>query len=77
MGLGLAYARYRGGADGDFGRISRQQQVLRAIVARASVSICFAQSTNCYRRLRIMSEPISRLRRWLASVKSIGRVAEE
>jgi LCP family protein required for cell wall assembly len=32
----LSYARYRGGADGDFGRIRRQQQVIKAIVARAS-----------------------------------------
>ncbi len=32
----LAYSRYRGGPDGDFGRIKRQQQVLLAIVARAS-----------------------------------------
>jgi LCP family protein required for cell wall assembly len=32
----LSYARYRGGPDGDFGRIRRQQQVIKAIVARAS-----------------------------------------
>lgn len=32
----LSYARFRGGPDGDFGRIDRQQQVLRALVARAS-----------------------------------------
>ncbi len=32
----LSYARYRGGPDGDFGRIQRQQQVLRAIVQRGS-----------------------------------------
>ena len=32
----LAYVQYRGGADGDFGRISRQQQMLRAIAAQAS-----------------------------------------
>lgn len=30
----LLYARYRGGADGDFGRIARQQQVLRAVLDR-------------------------------------------
>ena len=32
----LAYVRYRGGADGDFGRVARQQQVLRAIVEQGS-----------------------------------------
>jgi LCP family protein required for cell wall assembly len=32
----LAYSRYRNGPDGDFGRIRRQQQVLRAILSRAS-----------------------------------------
>ncbi len=32
----LAYARYRGGPDGDFGRIQRQQEVLRALIRRAS-----------------------------------------
>jgi LCP family protein required for cell wall assembly len=32
----LSYARWRGGADGDFGRIQRQQQILRALVQRAS-----------------------------------------
>jgi len=31
----LAYARYRGGPEGDLGRIERQQQVLRALLARA------------------------------------------
>jgi LCP family protein required for cell wall assembly len=30
----LAYVRYRGGEDGDFGRVARQQQMLRAIVAQ-------------------------------------------
>lgn len=32
----LAYVRYRGGADGDFGRVARQQQMLRAIVAQGT-----------------------------------------
>ena len=32
----LTYARYRGGADGDFGRINRQQQIIQAIVSQAS-----------------------------------------
>lgn len=32
----LAYVQYRGGADGDFGRISRQQQMLRAIADQAT-----------------------------------------
>jgi LCP family protein required for cell wall assembly len=32
----LLYARYRGGPDGDFGRVGRQQQVLRAILQSAS-----------------------------------------
>jgi LCP family protein required for cell wall assembly len=32
----LAYVRFRGGPDGDFGRISRQQHVLRAIAERTS-----------------------------------------
>ncbi len=32
----LAYVQYRGGADGDLGRIGRQQQVLRALLAKAS-----------------------------------------
>jgi len=32
----LLYARYRGGADGDFGRIDKQQQVLRAVFDRAT-----------------------------------------
>lgn len=31
----LEYARYRGGSDGDFGRIGRQQQVLRALLDQA------------------------------------------
>jgi LCP family protein required for cell wall assembly len=36
----LAYARYRSDADGDLGRIERQQQVLRALLAEApSVAI--------------------------------------
>lgn len=34
----LLYARYRGGPDGDFGRIGRQQQVLRAILRKAGTS---------------------------------------
>lgn len=32
----LIYARYRGGSDGDFGRIGRQQQVLRGLLDSAS-----------------------------------------
>ena len=32
----LLYARYRGGSDGDFGRIGRQQQVLRAVLQSVS-----------------------------------------
>lgn len=32
----LAYSRYRNGPDSDFGRIRRQQQVLRAILSKAS-----------------------------------------
>jgi LCP family protein required for cell wall assembly len=32
----LAYARWRGGADGDFGRINRQQQVLRALIRKGA-----------------------------------------
>ena len=32
----LLYARYRGGSNGDFGRIGRQQQVLRAILQSVS-----------------------------------------
>lgn len=32
----LAYVRYRGGADGDFGRVDRQQQMLRAIVSQGA-----------------------------------------
>ncbi len=32
----LIYARYRGGPDGDFGRIHRQQQILRALIAELS-----------------------------------------
>jgi polyisoprenyl-teichoic acid--peptidoglycan teichoic acid transferase len=32
----LQYARYRGGADGDFGRIARQQQVLRALLRKGA-----------------------------------------
>lgn len=32
----LLYARYRGGGDGDFGRIGRQQQVLRGLLESAS-----------------------------------------
>ena len=34
----LRYSRFRGGADGDFGRIRRQQQVLRALIETAAVS---------------------------------------
>jgi anionic cell wall polymer biosynthesis LytR-Cps2A-Psr (LCP) family protein len=30
------YARYRGGADGDFGRIDRQQQIVRALISQTS-----------------------------------------
>lgn len=32
----LLYARYRGGSDGDFGRIGRQQQILRAVLQNVS-----------------------------------------
>jgi LCP family protein required for cell wall assembly len=32
----LVYARYRGGADGDFGRIDRQQQIVRALISQTS-----------------------------------------
>ena len=32
----LEYARYRGGSDGDFGRIGRQQQILRALLDQAT-----------------------------------------
>lgn len=32
----LAYARFRGDSEGDFGRISRQQQVLRALLDKAA-----------------------------------------
>jgi len=32
----LVYARYRGGPDGDFGRVHRQQQILRALIAELS-----------------------------------------
>ncbi len=32
----LQYARYRGGPDGDFGRIARQQQVLRALLRKGA-----------------------------------------
>jgi LCP family protein required for cell wall assembly len=32
----LAYVQYRGGSDGDFGRITRQQQMLRAIADQAT-----------------------------------------
>jgi LCP family protein required for cell wall assembly len=32
----LQYARYRGGPDGDFGRIARQQQILRALIRTGS-----------------------------------------
>jgi LCP family protein required for cell wall assembly len=31
----LSYARWRGGADGDFGRMQRQQEILRALVRKA------------------------------------------
>ena len=34
----LRYSRFRGGADGDFGRIRRQQQVLRALIDAAASS---------------------------------------
>ncbi|MGH2562394.1 MAG: LCP family protein [Thermomicrobiales bacterium] len=32
----LVYARYRGGADGDFGRVHRQQQILLAVLRQVS-----------------------------------------
>ena len=32
----LSYARHRGGADGDFGRIQRQQQIIRALIREGS-----------------------------------------
>jgi LCP family protein required for cell wall assembly len=32
----LLYARYRGGSDGDFGRVAKQQQVLKALLDEAS-----------------------------------------
>jgi LCP family protein required for cell wall assembly len=41
----LAYARYRGGPDGDFGRIARQQQVLRALI-RKGASLNVVRSLN-------------------------------
>ncbi len=34
----LRYSRFRGGEDGDFGRIRRQQQVLRGLIAMAAAS---------------------------------------
>jgi LCP family protein required for cell wall assembly len=34
----LRYSRFRGGADGDFGRIRRQQQVLKALIETAAGS---------------------------------------
>jgi LCP family protein required for cell wall assembly len=34
----LRYSRYRGGEDGDFGRIRRQQQVLRSLIETAASS---------------------------------------
>lgn len=41
----LAYSRYRGGPDGDFGRIARQQQVLRALL-RKGASLNVVRSLN-------------------------------
>ncbi len=41
----LIYARYRYGPDGDFGRIGRQQQVLRALIAELS-GIGVTQAVN-------------------------------
>jgi LCP family protein required for cell wall assembly len=41
----LAYARYRGGPDGDFGRIARQQQVLRALLKKGA-SLNVVRSLN-------------------------------
>jgi LCP family protein required for cell wall assembly len=41
----LAYARYRGGPDGDFGRIARQQQLLRALVKKGA-SLNVVRSLN-------------------------------
>jgi anionic cell wall polymer biosynthesis LytR-Cps2A-Psr (LCP) family protein len=39
----LAYARYRGGSDGDFGRQERQQQVVRALLTKgASLNVVTA-----------------------------------
>ena len=32
----LSYARHRGDAEGDFGRIKRQQQVIRALIRESS-----------------------------------------
>lgn len=42
---GLAYARYRYGNDGDFGRIRRQQQIMRSVLSQTS-SMDVVQGAN-------------------------------
>lgn len=42
----LKHARYRGGSDGDFGRIQRQQQIMQALIASASGKDLLAEATR-------------------------------
>ncbi len=42
----LLHARYRGGPDGDFGRIKRQQQIMRGLIAAANGRDLFAEATR-------------------------------
>jgi LCP family protein required for cell wall assembly len=48
----LAYARYRDGDDGDFGRIARQQQVMMAVAEKALALGWLGRAPSLYTRFR-------------------------
>lgn len=48
----LAYARYRDGDDGDFGRIARQQQVMSAVIEKALALGWLGRAPALYARFR-------------------------
>ncbi|MBX3069816.1 MAG: LCP family protein [Thermomicrobiales bacterium] len=47
----LLHARYRGGPDGDFGRIKRQQQIMRGLIAAANGRDLLAEATKLLKSL--------------------------
>jgi LCP family protein required for cell wall assembly len=47
----LLHARYRGGPDGDFGRIKRQQQIMRGLIAAANGRDLLTEATRLLKSL--------------------------